>query len=214
MIKEYIAHRKRLEDEARDATANAMLREIERADKERKKAEEALFDFQKKNPGFECFDVRNSASQHISNLKRRLAEVTAEIETLNIEKASQNDVTTHKESLAHKQEALQKSIEEWEKSEQEANKKAAEYGELKSHAAATYEQFDLLIKKFQEIPGIGCLERAPFGISKPATAAVRIGPNRFQMVLMSALTGLLVSAVIIFSLEYWNRLTRSAKGVS
>lgn len=88
-MREYISYKKKIRDETTEGTASTILREVERLDAERRKTEQALFDFQKKYNVAYFEGQGNFATQNLVDLKRRLAGLTTELELLDAETAEQ-----------------------------------------------------------------------------------------------------------------------------
>lgn len=88
-MREYISYKKKIRDETTESTASTILREVERLDAERRKAEQELFSFQKKFNVAYFEGQGNFSTQHLVDLKRRLAEATTELELLDAETAEQ-----------------------------------------------------------------------------------------------------------------------------
>lgn len=89
VMREYISYKKKLRDETTESTASTILREVERLDAERRKAEQELFDFQKKYNVAYFEGQVNFTTQYLVDLKRQLAEKATELELLNAETAEQ-----------------------------------------------------------------------------------------------------------------------------
>jgi capsular exopolysaccharide synthesis family protein len=85
IMKEFIAYKKRLRTETAESAASTLIKEVDRLDKERKKAEEDLIAFQKVNNMAYLGEQGNVAVQYLIGLKKRLADVQTEIDLLNAE---------------------------------------------------------------------------------------------------------------------------------
>ncbi len=85
VMQEYIHYKKRLREETSENTAGTILKEVDRLDKERKKAEQELFTFQKENNMAYFEGQGNVAAQYQVELKRRLAEIQTELDLLETE---------------------------------------------------------------------------------------------------------------------------------
>ncbi len=89
VMREYIASKKKSHDEVTENVASNILREVERLDAERRKAEQELFDFQKKYNVAYFEGQANYSTQYLVDLKRQLAEKNTELELLDAETAEQ-----------------------------------------------------------------------------------------------------------------------------
>ncbi len=85
VMEEYIVYKKKIREQTSESAAVILLREVDRLNKERQKAEADLLDFQKQNNMIYIEGQGSLASQYMLDLKRRLAEVRTEIDLLDTE---------------------------------------------------------------------------------------------------------------------------------
>jgi polysaccharide biosynthesis transport protein len=89
MMDEFIAYKKQIQEETTDVASATLLKEMDRKEKDREKAEAALFEFEKEN-NMEYFEGQgNMAAKYLLDLRRRLAEARTEFELLETETAEQ-----------------------------------------------------------------------------------------------------------------------------
>lgn len=110
-------------------------------------------------------------------------------------------IAGYRQSLIQQQEALKKSMAEWEKLAFEANKKASDFERLKATLNSCNENYDRLEK---QIASVRFNSKKPdlISISEPATASpIPIGPNRNRDIMLAGIYGLLAALGLIVVLE-------------
>lgn len=100
LMEAFIAYDRKVKDDASQDSVGMLAREIERFDQEKKKAQEELYDFQKKNNINLCEAQRDQASQLVIDFKRRLAELKHDLRLLDAEAPDQTMDRKNEERLA------------------------------------------------------------------------------------------------------------------
>jgi polysaccharide biosynthesis transport protein len=89
VMKEYIAYKKRMQEQTTDTAQATLVQETERQKREYERAEAKLFEFQKEHNIPVIDGVSSMSAQYLVDLKRRLADVQTEMDLLNTETPEQ-----------------------------------------------------------------------------------------------------------------------------
>lgn len=215
IMKEFIAFKKRLRMQTSESAMESLLREADRLDRERRKAETELFEFQRnnniaylegeksaadKNALFLLRAERDALARHLRPKHPKLIRINEEIERK--EQLLKFALADTKEEEGAASRDLQEKQTEGERQAIESNQKVAEYALLKANVARTKELHDLLVKRIQEIDVSKGIDQEAVAINEPAMAfSAPIGPHRTQQLLIAIVIGLGLGVAIILLLE-------------